>query len=93
MFAQLSLAQKVRLWFILGCQVLSFVLLIVAINDLNFSPYLDVTVAAGNTVGVVAWVLISQVAVVTLAIITGYRFFNPKTPHVCTGGDDGSTHH
>lgn len=80
----LSLAQKVRLYFILGCEVLSFVLIIVAINDLNFSPYLNLTVAAGNTVGVIAWVLISQIAVVTLAIITGYRFFNPKVAHQCT---------
>jgi hypothetical protein len=91
MFSQLTLAQQVRLWFILGCEVLSCVLIIVAINDLNFSPYLDVTVAAGNTVGVVAWVLISQIAVITLAAITFYRFLHPK-PKITPGGDNGTYH-
>jgi hypothetical protein len=74
----LSLAQKVRLWSILGVEVLSFILIIVALTSLNYSPYLNVTVAAGNTAGVVAWILVSQVAVVTLGIITFYRFLHPK---------------
>jgi hypothetical protein len=79
-FSSLSLAQKVRLWFIVGVEALSLILIIVALSSLNYSPYLDVTVASGNTTGVVAWILISQVAAVTLGIITFIRLLNPKVP-------------
>jgi hypothetical protein len=81
-FSSLSLAQKVRLWFIVGVEAFSAILIIVALSSLNYSQYLDVTVASGNTSGVVAWILISQVAVVTLGIITFVRFLHPKAPAV-----------
>lgn len=84
---KLSTAQQVRLWFLAGTEVLSIILIFVTISHLNYSPYFDVTVASGNTVGIVAWIFIAQVAVITLAIITGYRLINPKTPHVCNGGE------
>jgi hypothetical protein len=90
---KLSTAQQVRLWFILGVEILSFILIFVAISQLNYSPYFDVTVASGNTLGVVVWLLIAQVAVVTLAVITGYRLIYPKSPHVCGGTSDDATHH
>lgn len=84
---KLSTAQQVRLWFLAACELLGVILTLVAVSDLNYVPYLGVTVAGGNTVGVVAWVFLSQVAVVTLAIITGYRLIHPKTPHICNGGE------
>ena len=86
---KLSTAQQVRLWFIAGTEFLTLILLLVTISDLNYSPDLNITVASGNTLGVVCWALIAQVAVVTLAIITGYRLVHPKTPHVCRGENDG----
>jgi hypothetical protein len=90
---KLSTAQQVRLWFIAGCELLSIILIFVAISELNYSSYFNVTVASGDTLGVVVWTLLAQVAVVTLAIITGYRLINPKTPHVCGGTSDDATHH
>jgi hypothetical protein len=76
----LTTAQKVRLWFIVGSEALSAILIIAALTSLNYSPYLNVTVASGDTTGVIAWILISQVAVVTLGIITFVRFLHPKAP-------------
>jgi hypothetical protein len=77
-YPALSLAQRVRLWFILGVEALSMILIIALIAGLNYSPTLGVTVANGDAVGVVGWVLISQVAVITLAVITFIRFLHPK---------------
>ena len=88
--SRLCTAQQVRLWFIAGCELLTLILLLVATSQLNYSPYFNVTVASGDTLGVVVWTLIAQVAVVTLAIITGYRLIHPKPKGVwvpTTGGE------
>jgi hypothetical protein len=76
----LSLAQKVRLWSIAGTELLSAILIIVAVSAFNFYPDLGITEGDGNLTALIGWIFISQVAVITLGTITFIRFLNPKAP-------------
>jgi uncharacterized BrkB/YihY/UPF0761 family membrane protein len=79
-FHELSTAQQIRLWFIGGVEALSFIFIIIMTTAFNYYPDLGITESNGDTLGIIGWLLISQVAVITLGIITFLRFLNPKSP-------------
>jgi hypothetical protein len=65
----LSTAQQVRLWFIAGVEALSFIFIIIMTTAFNYYPDLGITESNGDTLGIIGWLLVSQVAVITLGII------------------------
>jgi hypothetical protein len=78
-FHELSTAQQVRLWFIGGIEALCFIFIIIAVSAFNYYPVLNITEATGDAATWVDWIMIFQVAAITLGIITFIRFLNPKS--------------
>jgi hypothetical protein len=71
-------AQVVRLGFLALITVVGVILSIVMVEDMNYSPYLHITVGAGNMAALASWLLVLQFADVILGTITIYRFARPK---------------
>jgi hypothetical protein len=82
----LSTAQQVRLWFIAGIGALSLILAMIAAFSFNYYPggfYTEtpgITAASGDLIGVLGWLLVLLVAMITLGAITFVRFLHPRVP-------------
>lgn len=77
---KLSLAQKVRLYFIASLAGLSLILAGVADGAFDYYPILNATLARGNFIPLFDWLLVMQIALIVLGVITFVRFLKPRTP-------------